>query len=72
MGNHPRETPPPSRYGKSKTGTYFYLIHTTHRDHMGRKLYRLRFDHGGAGTTWTMEQLEEAGIRWLKNRPSAL
>jgi hypothetical protein len=72
MGNHPREAPPPSRYGKSKNGIYFYLVHTTKRDEKGQKLYRCKYAEGVTGRWWTLPELEGAGVRWLQRRPSAL
>ena len=65
-----RESPPPSRWGRSKTGKVpFYLIHSTKRDHRGRKLYRCDYGRGIKGRYWTLEELEEAGVRWLKRKP---
>ncbi len=69
MGNHPREAPPPSRWGKSKNGVYFYLVHTTKRDEKGRKLYRCRYQEGVVGRHWTLEELEE-WVHWLKRKPA--
>ena len=70
--NAKREPPPPSRWGRSKSGTYFYVIHTTTRDPKGRKHYRLLFPGGAkSGFLWTLERLNEAGVRWLKRKPSA-
>jgi len=72
MGNHPREAPPPSRWGKSKNGVYFYLVHTNKRcQPSGEKLYRCRYGHGTVGCYWTLKDLEDAGVRWLKRRPSS-
>ena len=68
---HQSETPPPSRWGRSKSGTvYFYLVHTTKRDEHGRKLYRCKFQPGVVGRHWTLQELEEAGVRWLKRKPN--
>jgi hypothetical protein len=68
-----RESPPPSRWGRSKRGTYFYVIHTVKRDHKGRKLYRLRYLYPPPEITspklWTLDELEETDMRWLKNKP---
>jgi hypothetical protein len=64
-----RESPPPSRWGRSKGGIPFYLVHTTKRDAQGRKLYRLKYAQGILGRHWTFQELEEAGVRWLQRRP---
>lgn len=66
-----RESPPPSRWGRSKNGIYFYLIHTNKRDSKGRKLYRCRYDRKVVGKLWTLAELEFHGVRWLKRRPSS-
>ena len=71
MGNHPREARPPSRWGRSKCGIYFYLIHTDKRDSQGRKLYRCRYGKGTVGRHFTFKEFEENGVRWLKRRPSS-
>ncbi len=71
MPNHPREAPPPSRWGRSgKAGIYFYLVHTTQRSHRGEKLYRCRYQEGVVGRHWTLQELEDAGVHWLKRKPS--
>lgn len=67
-----REPPPPSRWGRSPKGVYFYVVHTTKRDGRGRKLYRCRYVEGVVGRHWTLDELVEAGVRWLKRKPSAL
>lgn len=73
MSNHPREAPPSSRWGRSKKGTYFYVIYTTKRNAQGRKLYRLLYPGGTASNLfWTLEELNEAGVRWLKRKPSGV
>ncbi len=64
-----REAPPPSRWGRSKNGIYFYLVHTTKRDDQGRKLYRLKYQPGVVGRHWTFEELDE-WVTWLKRRPN--
>jgi len=65
-----RESPPPSRWGRSKNGIYFYLVHTTKRNHRGEKLYRAKFSHRLTSPTfWTLADLTAAGVRWLKNKP---
>ncbi len=65
-----REAPPPSRWGVSPRGVYFYLVHTTHRDRDGRKLYRCRYVEGTVGRHWTLQELMDEPVRWLKRRPS--
>lgn len=67
-----REPPPPSKWGRSKNGTYFYVVHTTKRDYNGRKLYRMFYlaDPQIKGNQlWTLEDLEKSECRWLKNKP---
>ncbi len=71
MANHPREAPPPSRWGKSKNGTYFYLVHTKDRTDKGEKLYRCRYATRVTGRHWTLAELNDNGVRWLKRRPSS-
>jgi hypothetical protein len=66
-----RESPPPSRWGKTKGGVYFYVVHVTERNHRGEKLYRLKFPEGiTSSKRWTLTMLNEEGVRWLKNQPS--
>lgn len=71
----PRESPPPSRWGKSKAGVYFEIVGGHKRDDHGRKLYRLRYlsspgwiEVVGA-QQWTLAELIESGVRFLKHRP---
>jgi len=68
----PREAPPPSVWGKSVTGIYFRVVLQKQRDRHGRKLYRLYFlDAGVKGNyLWTLAELEDAHVHWLKRRPS--
>lgn len=70
MANHPREEPPPSRWGRSHTGVYFYLVHTKERNSYGKRLYRCRYVEGVTGGWWTLDALNEGGVRWLKRKPS--
>lgn len=68
-----REPPPPSRWGRSSTGTPFRVSLCSRRDHLGRKLYRLVFAEGVKGSRhWTLADLQAAGVRWLKRRPREL
>jgi len=60
---------PPSRWGRSRSGTYFYVIHSGKRDYRRCKLYRLKFLKVTSSKLWTFEELEEARVRWLKNKP---
>ena len=65
-----RESPPPSKWVKSKSGTVAQVTTVTKRDHRGRRLYRLRYAEGVRGSqTWTIEELAGWVSRWLKNKP---
>ncbi len=68
----PREAPPPGRYGRSRTGTPFEITGGRKRDHLGRKLYRLRYmDPDIRGSQeWTLDELINSGVRFLQRRPS--
>ena len=69
-----REPNPPSRWGKSSPlGVYFEVCRLSKRDDRGRKCYRLRYLAYGnkTRTIWTLDDLTAAGVRWLKNKPSA-
>lgn len=70
----PRETPPPSKWGRSSSGTYFEITNMqgTARDLRGRKLYLLRYlkDDVTGNQLWSLDDLNEAGVRWLKHKPS--
>lgn len=66
------------RFGRSKGGRYVYWQNAG-KDDRGENLYRLKHVVGKTGRkidfvtspkTWTAEELEEAGIRWLENPPS--
>jgi hypothetical protein len=67
-----REAPPPTKWGKSSGGTYFEIVYTRKRNLEGKKLYRLLYLYSGVkgNTTWTLDELNEQKVRWLKNRPS--
>jgi hypothetical protein len=66
----PREAPPPGDYIRSASGTVAKVVYTRDRDHRGRKLYRLRFSEGVISPQrWTLDELLEQGVRWLKRKP---
>lgn len=66
-----RESPPPSRWGKTKSGIYFYLVHTGERTLRGERIYRLKFPEGVTSTApWTLRRLNAHSIRWLKHKPA--
>ena len=67
----PREAPPPGKFGRTRSGSPFRPILQRERSPRGEKLYRLFWlDYEVKGTgTFTMEQLSEAGVRWLKRAP---
>ena len=67
--SHHHESPPPSRWGVSPRGVYFYLVHTKHRDLEGRKLYRCKYEPGVVGRHWTLQELMAEPVRWLKRKP---
>lgn len=68
----PSESPPESQWGKSVGGTYFEIQKMTKRDMDGKKLYRLLYlVHEVLGNQeWTLDELLESGITFLKNKPS--
>ncbi len=72
----PREAPPPSRWGRSKTGTAFTWRKVGFRDSRGRKLYRLGYFMApgspplwSSGMLWTLDGLTNAGVEWLDASP---
>jgi hypothetical protein len=69
----PSESAPPGRWLRSRTGRPCYIVYCAKRDPWGHKLYRLRFSYHGHLLTssfqWTLTQLQEAGVRFLKRRP---
>lgn len=69
----PREAPPPSIWGKTRSGSYFRVVKLSKRNARGEKLYRLWWiEHKVKGTKeWTLAELVECGVRWLKRRPPA-
>ena len=74
MANHPREAPPPSRYGRSKNGTYFYVVHSNRRNSKGLKLYHMVYRIGvhavKSSQPWTLQELLAQNPKWLKRKPS--
>ncbi len=64
---------PPTRYGKSRSGCYFYVVYCTERDARDRRLFRLRFlaHDVTSKKQWTLDELDEADVRWLKNKPTS-
>jgi len=68
----PRETPPPGKFGRSQSGVYFRIVLQRDRNARGEKLYRLYYLADGVrgNHLWTKAELEAAGIRWLKRRPT--
>lgn len=75
-GKVQREAPPPSRWGRSKTGTLFTWRKIGYRDNKGRKLYRLGYYMAlgrpplySSGHLWTLEELARAGVEWLPEAP---
>ncbi len=72
----PREAPPPSKWGLSKSGsTRFVLRKVGYRNKHGAKLYRLGYFMGDgrpplfSQQLWTLKQLVDSGVRWLKESP---
>lgn len=60
----------PARWTRSKTGTFAEVTRVVKRHADGRRLYRLRFGCGVRGNQlWTLAELIDAGVRWLKRRP---
>lgn len=74
-GKVPREAPPPSKWGKSKNGSSKFVVRKLrHRNYRGQKLYRLGYANHGSkplfgSQIWTLEELEAAGVVWLKASP---
>jgi len=71
----PREAPPPSRFGRSKSGSPFVLRRLSYRNATGAKLYRLGYLISPelpplyGNQTWTLAQLEAAGVIWIDYNP---
>lgn len=74
MAKNKRESPPPGWYGRSKTGTYFRICRTIGRHPTtGEKYYRLKYydpDPIKGNGLFTLQQLKDSGVRFLRNRPS--
>jgi len=68
----PREAPPPSKWGRTASGSPFRVVLLSKRDPRGRKLYRLLWlEHNVKGTKeWTLDELLDSKVRWLKRRPA--
>lgn len=71
----PREAPPPSKWGKAKSGSTFVVRKVGFRNVRGKKLYRLGH-HMGPGRPplfsqhlWTLDELIAAGVEWLSESP---
>lgn len=72
----PREAPPPSKWGRSRTGTALFVVRKVgYRNHRGQKLYRLGYkvsDERGplfSQQLWTLDELTKSGVVWLKESP---
>jgi len=72
----PREAPPPSRWGQSKSGTARFVVRKVgFRNKHGQKLYRLGFwtshERGPlfSQQLWTLAELTKAGVVWLNESP---
>ena len=65
------ESPPPSKWIRSRGGTYARVILQRQRNDAGKKLYRLRYLSYDIKSPklWTLADLNDAGVRWLKNKP---
>lgn len=77
-GKPPREAPPPSRWGKSRTGTAKFVVRKVgFRNKHGAKLYRLGYLMAEgrpplfSQQLWTLAQLNASGVVWLKEPPFA-
>jgi len=68
----PREAPPPGDYVRSTGGTPARLRRTSRTTSDGRWLYRLDFGSVVGSQEWTVADLEAAGVRWLRRRPTEL
>lgn len=72
----PREAPPPSRWGVSKTGAAKFVVRKVgFRNKHGKKLYRLGYFLGEgkpplfSQQLWTLDQLNSSGVVWLQESP---
>lgn len=67
-----KEQPPPTRYGRTKRGTHFYVIHLKESNRAGQKLYQLRFLGPGilGGNLYTATALRSITKTWLRQPPS--
>lgn len=77
-GKPPREAPPPSKWGMSRTGTCRFTVRKVgFRNKRGEKLYRLGFhvsdDRGPlfSQQLWTLAELNAQGVVWLDKSPFA-
>ena len=77
VGRPPREAPPPSRYGQSRSGNAtFTWRKAPWRNIAGEKLYRLGFygtDDGRpqfSTQLWTLRELAANGVVWLDGPPA--
>lgn len=74
----PREAPPPSKWGQSKTGAArFVVCKVGFRNKHGKKLYRLGYFVGNehpplfSQHMWTLDELNSSGVEWLSESPFA-
>lgn len=71
----PREAPPPSKWGRGRSGVTFTTRKVGFRNRHGKKLYRLGFfvQESGRPTfsshLWTLEELNAQKVEWLPECP---
>lgn len=74
-GKPPREAPPPSRWGRGRSGALFTVRKVGFRNKEGKKLYRLGFFETPDGKPlfsshlWTLDKLNEQQVTWLQVCP---
>jgi hypothetical protein len=63
------ERRPKTRWIRSKSGTPARVVRTSKRSSEGLWLYRLDYGCVSGSARWTLPELEDLELRWLKNRP---
>lgn len=67
-----REAPPPSKWIRTRGGRHCEVVKTSKVAPSGVWYYRLWYGDVLGHQLWTLQDLNDSGVRWLKNRPRNL
>ena len=63
---------PKSNYIRSRGGRVTARLRRISKKIDGQWHYRLDYGYAVSTETWTLDRLENAGVKWLKNKPRDL